>query len=345
MNFFRDSGVGRNVFDNHLGLNMVSIKVLGHRGMGPGQFEGLAENTLRGFKRALKEGAHGIELDVHLTKDGIPMVIHDNELPKKLTSPKLHCPQQLYLDQYDAADVKRSFRVGESKLRIPTLEDVLRLVKANNKQSLSETHALINIELKDNYPQLVKAVYEVIKQNLGNGVEWESIYFNSFQHDKLRELGQLHEGLNLVPNLKTAFLFGPDQMGKSGKKFEVDSTVQHRAGLFSDLLSLRKTLPFTHVDCVINDLRPSFLHFLSDKGLGLFTSTSYERLKPSELLPLLRELVENTAQSGMPSVIFKADEPEFALTTLKTYQKGLRVCPLVEKQYQDAVNLRLNQTG
>lgn len=49
--------------------------VLGHRG---GRGEGWpAENSLAAFERALDEGADGVELDVRLTADGTPVLVHD----------------------------------------------------------------------------------------------------------------------------------------------------------------------------------------------------------------------------------------------------------------------------
>ena len=40
------------------------------------------ENTLAAFELALRQGAGGIELDVHLSSDGIPVVIHDPRLSR-----------------------------------------------------------------------------------------------------------------------------------------------------------------------------------------------------------------------------------------------------------------------
>ena len=52
--------------------------LLGHRGarlQAP-------ENTLPAFRLALELGAHGVELDVRLTADGQPVVIHDADLSR-----------------------------------------------------------------------------------------------------------------------------------------------------------------------------------------------------------------------------------------------------------------------
>ena len=52
---------------------MKDLQVIAHRG-----FSAVApENTMAAFRQAAEAGADGIELDVHLTKDGEVVVIHD----------------------------------------------------------------------------------------------------------------------------------------------------------------------------------------------------------------------------------------------------------------------------
>jgi glycerophosphoryl diester phosphodiesterase len=53
-------------------------RVFAHRGgsaLGP-------ENTLAGFELGLRAGADGLELDVHLAADGVPVVFHDDTLER-----------------------------------------------------------------------------------------------------------------------------------------------------------------------------------------------------------------------------------------------------------------------
>jgi glycerophosphoryl diester phosphodiesterase len=52
------------------------VERIGHRGA-PREFP---ENTLPAFERAIERGADAIELDVHVTADGVPVVHHDAEL-------------------------------------------------------------------------------------------------------------------------------------------------------------------------------------------------------------------------------------------------------------------------
>lgn len=54
-------------------MHRPDLEVIAHRGA-PREFP---ENSLPGFRRALELGADGIELDVHLTVDGVAVVHHD----------------------------------------------------------------------------------------------------------------------------------------------------------------------------------------------------------------------------------------------------------------------------
>ena len=40
------------------------------------------ENTMLSFQKARETGCHGIELDVHLSADGVPVVIHDEQVDR-----------------------------------------------------------------------------------------------------------------------------------------------------------------------------------------------------------------------------------------------------------------------
>src|SRR6267378_6141215 len=51
---------------------------IGHRGAA-GE---APENTFAAFDLALRQGADGIEFDVHLSADGVPVVIHDARLER-----------------------------------------------------------------------------------------------------------------------------------------------------------------------------------------------------------------------------------------------------------------------
>jgi glycerophosphoryl diester phosphodiesterase len=54
----------------------VTPLIIGHRGASAVA----PENTMAAFREAIAAGSDGIEFDVRLTRDGIPVIIHDNSL-------------------------------------------------------------------------------------------------------------------------------------------------------------------------------------------------------------------------------------------------------------------------
>jgi glycerophosphoryl diester phosphodiesterase len=54
------------------------MRIIAHRGASTVE----PENTLRSFNRALGAGVEGIELDVQLTRDAVPVVIHDTSVDR-----------------------------------------------------------------------------------------------------------------------------------------------------------------------------------------------------------------------------------------------------------------------
>ncbi|MDX6288867.1 MAG: glycerophosphoryl diester phosphodiesterase, partial [Blastocatellia bacterium] len=138
--------------------------ILAHRGA-----SALApENTVAAFERALKDGAAGVELDVRLASDSVPVVIHDaslrrtglrNEIVAKMTSHELgqtdvgswfnSCHPQLASAEY-------------SRQVVPTLAEIFDLFKKPAKRS-----TLIYVELKtdkaeDTFVELAAAVARLI---------------------------------------------------------------------------------------------------------------------------------------------------------------------------------------
>src|SRR5215213_4894602 len=73
------------------------------------------ENTLRAFRHALAIGVDGIELDVHATADGIPVVIHDRDIGRTTNGAG-------YVDEMPLAQLE-TFDAGDGE-RVPTLAEV-----------------------------------------------------------------------------------------------------------------------------------------------------------------------------------------------------------------------------
>jgi len=147
------------------------------------------ENTMAAFRMALEAPyVDGIELDVQLSKDGVPVVIHDFTLDRTTTgSGRVKDYTYAELRELDAGSwYGEAFR-GE---RIPTLEEALLLAKGR---------AVVNVELKtagNLYPDLPGAVARVIRDA---GMEKET-FLTSFDH-----LAMI-EAKGHAPNLRTGLL-------------------------------------------------------------------------------------------------------------------------------------------
>lgn len=94
------------------------------------------ENTLPAFASALGLGARFLELDVQLSADGVPMVIHDHELLRTTgqggTVFDLRSEQLAKLEAYEPNRFGERFR----GTRIPTLTDVLALLDGRPEVTL-----------------------------------------------------------------------------------------------------------------------------------------------------------------------------------------------------------------
>lgn len=105
--------------------------IIGHRGA-----KGIApENSLCGFKKAIELGIDGIELDVHLTKDGKLIVIHDMDL-QRLVGLRISVKQFTFkeLKEYD---ISKFFTKNQEKIMEKLPEEKkyfleLRTIQANS---------------------------------------------------------------------------------------------------------------------------------------------------------------------------------------------------------------------
>lgn len=89
-----------------------------HRGLHDNRTEA-PENSMAAFRRAV-EGGYGIEMDIQLTRDKIPVVFHDFTL-------KRVCGAEGKVSDYTFEELQK-FRLCNSSEKIPSFEQVLRLV-------------------------------------------------------------------------------------------------------------------------------------------------------------------------------------------------------------------------
>lgn len=167
------------------------------------------ENTLAAFQKAFDGGAEGIEFDVQLTKDGIPVVVHDENL-KRLGRIE-NFVSALTSEELGKLDVSSWFNIENRKYAddkfsdetVPTLADLFDFLK-NYK-------GLLYVELKsetETSKQLVETVCKTIEQtNL-----LPQIVLKSF------DLKTLTFAKEILPGIYTASLFAPKILDVLSKK-------------------------------------------------------------------------------------------------------------------------------
>jgi glycerophosphoryl diester phosphodiesterase len=146
------------------------MKVYAHRGASAAY----PENTLAAFAAALALGVEGIELDVHGTVDGVPVVIHDRDVTRTTNGSG-------NVDEMDSTAVA-ALDAGNGE-GVPTLAAVLDLVG---------DRAHLDIEVKG-----VGIAREVLTTLAASpGTRWA---VSSFNWDTLRELRRLDTTAALWP--------------------------------------------------------------------------------------------------------------------------------------------------
>lgn len=147
------------------------------------------ENTLPAFALAAQMGADGVELDVHLSRDGELAVAHDFTVDRCSSGTgRIADMTMAELRELDFSNRKSGYRAT----RIPTLGEVYALILT--------TDMAVNVEIKSG-----EIVYGGIEEKLvalakEMGAE-DRVYYSSFNHYHLTRLRELN------PNARTAPLY------------------------------------------------------------------------------------------------------------------------------------------
>jgi glycerophosphoryl diester phosphodiesterase len=152
--------------------------IIGHRGasaMAP-------ENTMAAFREAIAAGADGIEFDVRLTRDGVPVVIHDNSLRR--TSGLSHRIADLTWSELENLNVA-----------VPSLEQLFALYEANDLS--------LYLEMKCDSASEREPLAEACCHSINQFSFKERVFVECF------DLSALEVVKKLDPEIKTAALFQP----------------------------------------------------------------------------------------------------------------------------------------
>ncbi|MCQ6559176.1 glycerophosphodiester phosphodiesterase [Paenibacillus mendelii] len=152
----------------------MQIRGIAHRGY-PVKYP---ENTLSSFQAAVDLGYTYVELDVQLSKDGVPVVIHDYTVDRM-------SDHRGNVKDYTLAELKR-MKIRDHET-IPTLEETMKLLRGKLN---------VMVELKqagDLYPGLEQKALDILKQT----DTFEQSIIISFDHFCIQRLRALSPDVRL----------------------------------------------------------------------------------------------------------------------------------------------------
>jgi|Deesub1362A_J573_1020465.scaffolds.fasta_scaffold00012_226 glycerophosphoryl diester phosphodiesterase len=181
------------------------------------------ENTMLSFSKAVEFGADVVELDVRLSRDGVPIVFHDNTLDRLIgLSGKI--------SDYDYNDIK-TFRVGGEP--IPSLEEALGYLV---------DHVGVFIEVKEDAG--IQAITDII---IENGYE-KNVAVISFNEGPLT---YIH---NTTPTVVTGYIYmKPGDGIVKAKKIGAEIVLPYYRLASSKAIAFAHRLGLKVVVWVIND--------------------------------------------------------------------------------------------
>lgn len=130
-------------------IDKFSLKYSGHRGFAIN----LPENSIASINNAVKNGFKAIEIDPRVTKDGVPVLMHDPEINRTTNGSGL-------ISQIEYKDIENLHLKLDNKItneKVPTLDEIMKIAKANN--------LMVNIDCskmdwgkKSNYDPVMKVI-------------------------------------------------------------------------------------------------------------------------------------------------------------------------------------------
>lgn len=212
--------------------------IIGHRGAA-----GVApENTLESLRAGVDAGADMLEFDVHLTKDLIPVLTHDNNLLR--------------------THRKRAFvhRLTFKQLKKLTADSPNPIISLENVLDEFYGEILLNIEIKQR--GMAKPIIELLeKKYVKKPGDWDLFVFSSFIAGELLSIRKLTKKAHLwLLHKRNPFIFIA-----FARRLQLDGVGFHRLYINDFSLAIaKKTNLFTYAYTVN---RPAGAKQLSDRGL------------------------------------------------------------------------------
>ncbi|WP_446899446.1 glycerophosphodiester phosphodiesterase [Clostridium sp. LBM24168] len=142
------------------------------------------ENTMLAFRKAIEAGADGIETDLHVTKDGVIVICHDETVDRTTDGTG-------FIKDHTYKHI-RKLNAGNGE-KIPNLDEVLDYMRDKN--------LLLNLELKNDVFHYDNLERNTIDKVYEYGLE-KNVILSSFNHNSMQKVKEYDN------SIKTGLLYG-----------------------------------------------------------------------------------------------------------------------------------------
>lgn len=178
---------------------MSNILNIGHRGW----CSKYPENTMMSFMEAYKLGIDGVETDIQLTKDNVPVIMHDEEVDRTTNGKGM--VKDFTLKEIRELDAGIKYGKEFAGLKVPTFDEFLDFYKDKNQ--------IINLELKNSIIHY-KDLEEIVLKKVYEYHLESKVIISSFNHYSIKKIMEIDRGIQ-VGILYWDCIYHPEQYGKS----------------------------------------------------------------------------------------------------------------------------------
>lgn len=167
------------------------VDLIAHRGAS----SEAPENTLSAIQAAANLSVDYIEIDIRLSKEGIPIVIHDSTLLRTTNCLKSLSVSKIFLEEISSHDAGFWFSPIFKGEKVPTLKDVLNL-------DLGKSGLMLEIKKGPYLPQkMADAVLDVLKNHAPQSLKYKIGSFDLSILEAFKQRG-FHSLIGIIDSKK-----------------------------------------------------------------------------------------------------------------------------------------------
>ncbi len=173
------------------------FKIIAHRG----DSENAPENTLAAFDKAIENGADMVELDCHETKDGVIVVIHDDNLKRTCgVNKKVKNMTYAEIEKYSAGAYFGDRYYAE---KVPTLDETIELVGNRAKMCIELKPDSRDTDLEEKVVKIIEK-HDYTSQCVVQSLSYHSISKVKKMNKNIKTIYVMAVAMGNFQNLKSA---------------------------------------------------------------------------------------------------------------------------------------------